>query len=275
MKKHLRKIGSYIRAFYMIAPFFIGIYCYYPVYLSQADRRYPLLDAVYDALMLYSGSTASGVEIGWLLQIARYLALAAMLRILVGVFNRTADVINRLKLCSAGSTAVYGDSEYADYLYGSLPAGQRIRGTDKFIGGASRYLLMFSEDEKNLAFFHEHYGRMKDADVYILLDGVSGLSIGSPRVTVFSIAENCARQYWREYPVKADERIALIGFGDIGSNLLLYGLQVNLIDPSQHMEYHVFGDGSEFRREHTELEQMTPSVRGMIKKVAHLVKVEE
>lgn len=258
MKKLLKKFGGFIRVFYMIAPFFLGIYCYYPVYLEQADRRYPLLDAIYDSLKLYSGSTASGVEIGWLLQIARYLALAAMLRILVEVFNRTADVINRLKLCTADSTAVYGDSEYAGYLYGSLSARQRIRGADKFIGGASRYLLMFSEDEKNLAFFHAHYARMKGAEVYIMLNGVSGLSIGNPRVTVFSIAENCARQYWREHPVKSDERIAIIGFGDIGSNLLLYGLQVNLIDPAQHMEYHIFGDGSGFRGEHTELDRMGP-----------------
>ncbi len=258
MKKQLKKISGYIKYFYMIAPFLVGIYCYYPVYLEQTDRRYPLLDAIYDSLKLYSGTTANGVEIGWLLQIGRYLALAVMLHILVAVFNRTADVINRLKLCTADSTAVYGDSEYAGYLYGSLPASQRIRGGDKFIGGAFRYLLMFSDDEKALAFFHEHYEQLRNADVYIMLNGVSGTSIGSPRVTVFSIAENCARQYWREYPVESEERIALIGFGDIGSNLLLYGLQVNLIDPAQHMEYHVFGDGSAFRREHTELGEMAP-----------------
>lgn len=258
MKKYVKKIGSFIRVFYMVAPFFMGIYCYYPVYSGQADRRYPMLDAIYDSLKLYSGSTASGVEIGWILQIARYLALAAMLRILVAVFNRTADVINRLKLCMTDSTVVYGDSEYAGYLYGSLPARQRIRGADKFIAGASRYLLMFSDDEENLAFFHAHYGRMKGAEVYIMLNGVSGMSIGNPQVIAFSIAENCARQYWRDYPVKADEKIAILGFGDIGSDLLLYGLQVNLIDPAQHMEYHIFGDGSEFRKEHTELDRMTP-----------------
>ncbi|MCH5347932.1 MAG: hypothetical protein J1E40_01285 [Oscillospiraceae bacterium] len=50
----------------------------------------------------------------------------------------------------------------------------------------------------------------------------------------------------------------MIGFDNVEKNLLIYGLQMNLIDPNQHFEYHIYGDGSGFRREHTELDKMLP-----------------
>ncbi len=259
MKKNvLKKTAKLIKEIWMILPFFLALYCYYPVFLTQANRRYPLLDAIYEALRIYRGFTSSGVEVGALLEIARYMALAAVVRILIALFSKAEDLINWLKLRTTRSTVVYGDSEYAGYLFESLPPSQRIRGGKRFIAGASRYLLMFSEDEKNIAFFHAHYRQIKDQNVYIMLNGVSGQNIDNPRITAFSIAENCARWYWRTYPVLANEKIAVIGFGDIGSNLLLYGLQVNLIDPAQHMEYHIFGDSGEFRKEHIELDKMAP-----------------
>ena len=90
------------------------------------------------------------------------------------------------------------------------------------------------------------------------MEGISRQNIENPLISVFSIAENCARQYWKDYPVTCNEKIAIIGFGDVGKNILLYGLQMNLIDPAQHLEYHIYGDGRTFRREHTELGHMEP-----------------
>lgn len=117
---------------------------------------------------------------------------------------------------------------------------------------------MFSGDEKNLAFFTRHYAALQGKKVYIMLDGVARQSIEDPMVTVFSLVENCARQYWKDHPVLHNERIAILGFGPVGQNLLLYGLQMNLIDPAQHLEYHIYGDGTAFCREHTMLDRMAP-----------------
>lgn len=91
-----------------------------------------------------------------------------------------------------------------------------------------------------------------------MLEDISRQNIENPLVTVFSIAENCARQYWKDYPVVRNEKIAVIGFENVGKNILLYGLQMNLIDPGQHFEYHIYGDGTEFRQEHTRLDRMDP-----------------
>lgn len=257
MKKTLHLIKRAISVLYKVLPFFIGLYCYYPAFCRQ-DRLYPFLDTVYAAIKLYSGSTEGDIPVGGALQLARFLALAATLSILVTALDRMNDLINWFKRLQPGATAVYGDSPYAAQVRASLPPRLRLRSGERFTPGASRYVLMFSGDAQNLAFYSQHYEDLRDKNVYIMLEDISPQSIENPRVSVFSIAENCARQYWQTYPPAGSERVALVGFDSVGKNLLLTGLQVNLIDPRQHFSYHVFGDGAAFRRQYTELDRMAP-----------------
>lgn len=258
MKKVFSVLAKVISILYKVLPFVIGIYCYYPFFKSMDGRQFPLLDSIYESLKLYSGSTASGVEVSGLLELARFLALAATLSILISAFNRMTSVVNSLKIMSGDATAVYGNSLYADKLYESMNKNRRIRGENKLIKNASRYMLMFSSDVENIRFYNKNYDYLKNKNVYIMLNDVSRQNIENNRVTVFSIAENCARQYWRDNPVEKSERIAIVGFGNVGANILLYGLQVNIIDPSQHFEYHIFGNGELFCAQHTELDKMKP-----------------
>lgn len=217
-----------------------------------------MLDSVYSSLKLYGGTTESGMEIGILLEIARFMALAATFSILMSTFNKIGDLVDWFKLHLSNSTVVYGDSSYAEYIFAGLSPKKRIRGGKKFVKNASKYLVMFSCDAENLEFYNRYYKYLKDKNVYIMLEDVSRQNIENPLITVFSIAENCARQYWRDYPVETSEKIAIIGFENLGKNILLYGLQVNLISLEQHFEYHIYGDGADFRREHTQLDKMTP-----------------
>lgn len=255
MKKILQWLKRTASVLYKILPFFIGLYCYYPAF---QDHLYPFLDTIYSSIKLYSGSTADGIPVNAPLQLARFLAIAATLSVLVSALDRMNDLINWFKCLQPGATAVYGDSPYAARVYASLPPRLRLRSGERFTPGASRYVLMFSGDAQNLAFYSQHYEVLRDKTVYIMLEEISRQSIENPRVIVFSIAENCARQYWRDYPPAASERIALAGFDSVGQNLLLTGLQMNLIDPHQHFSYHVYGDGTAFRRQHTELDRMAP-----------------
>lgn len=257
MKKISEKIVKFLSVMYKILPFFLGIYCYLP-HFEKNSHDHALLDAIYASLKLYGGSTESGAELNLVLEIARFLALAATFSILISAFNKMSNLIDWLKLRSSDTTVVYGDSSYAGYIFKSLSARSRIRGEQKFIKNASRYLIMFSSDTQNLEFYHKNYESLKDKNVYLMLEDVARQNVENPLLTVFSIAENCARQYWRDYPVEKNERIAIIGFENVGKNILLYGLQTNLIDPDQHFEYHVYGNGREFRREHTELDKMMP-----------------
>ncbi len=259
MKKVFEKIKELFGIAYKILPLFIGIYCYYPMYAERENSIYPFWDAIYASLKLYGGSTESGVTVGGLLQFARFLALAATFSILIKIFNKMGDLVNWMKLQGVGSTVVYGDSDYAAHMYESLPPRRRIRGRDdKFIRNAARYVLLYREETAGLAFYSRHYEELKNRNVYIMLEQIDRQNIENPRLVVLNIAENCARQYWKDHPVETSEKIAIIGFDSIGKNILLYGLQLNIIDPRQHFEYHIYGDGREFRREHTKLGKMQP-----------------
>lgn len=258
MKTHSQTTQRLIRTAGRLVPFFIGLYCYYPAFLQQNDHLYPFLDALYAAIKLYAGTTDGGVPVGGLLQLARFWAMAATFSILVSVLNKINELINWSRLFDPNATVVYGDSAYAKYALESLDRKCRIRGEDTLIEGAARYLLMFSSDAENLAFYAMHYASLKDRKVYILLEDIARQNIENPLLTAFSLSEVCARQYWKDHPPLKSEKIAIVGFGSVGKNLLLYGLQMNLIDPGQHFEYHIYGDGDAFRREHTQLDKMEP-----------------
>lgn len=257
MKKFKQKIRRVLSLAYKMIPFLIGMFCYYPVF-TGGNHMFPFLDSVYSSIRLYSGYTESGVPVGGLLQFARFLALAATLGILIGALNKMNDLINWFKLFHPKATVVYGDSSYAGFILESLPSRVRIAGGGKLIDNAARYVLMFSSDAENLEFYSRNYEMLKEKNVYMMLEDISRQNIENPKISVFSMAENCARQYWKDYPVTRSEKIAIIGFENVGKNILLYGLQVNLIDPGQHFAYHIYGDGTEFRREHTELSKMAP-----------------
>lgn len=257
MKKICRVFLSSISVLYKILPFFIGLFCYTSFY-TEKGNLYPIFDAVYSSMKLYTGVTEGDIPLTAPIEIARFLASATTIGILVKALDRVMDFADWLKLKFMKPTVIYGDSDYADCVFESLGKYRRIRGGEDLLQGASRYLLMFSDDTRNLKFYNKHYEYLKDRNVCIMLDNISRQNIENTKLTLFSAAENSARQYWRSYPVEKSERIAFIGFGGVGENLLLYGLQMNIIDPAQHFEYHIFGDADEFRREHTELDKMAP-----------------
>lgn len=257
MKNIYRKLLGAASVLCKILPFFIGLYCYIPFY-SETDNVYPVADAVYSSIKLYSGSTEGEIPLTTPIEIARFLALATMLSILLNALNKITNFTNWFKLKFMKPVAIYGDSAYADYVWKSLDKYRRIRNGEKLEKGASQYLLMYSDNSRSLKFYNKYYSYLKDRNVYIMLDNISRQNIENKKLTVFSAVENCARQYWRNNPVEKSERIAFIGFGDVGESILLYGLQMNIIDPAQHFEYHIFGNAEEFAREHTELDKMDP-----------------
>ncbi len=78
-----------------------------------------------------------------------------------------------------------------------------------------------------------------------------------PKLSVFDPYSGCARLYWQRFPVaSARERIVLIGGGKYACALLEKALQHNVIDAPERLEYRVFGDFAEFRREHPCLDRV-------------------
>ncbi|MBR6114126.1 MAG: ion transporter [Oscillospiraceae bacterium] len=85
-----------------------------------------------------------------------------------------------------------------------------------------------------------------------------------PELQMFSPREAMSRQYWKEHPLKKSERtVVLIGCGENGSALLERALLTNVFEPGRSVEYHVFGDVSDFAGLHPEIvKAMTTGVPG-------------
>lgn len=63
----------------------------------------------------------------------------------------------------------------------------------------------------------------------------------------------CARLYWRSFPAADVDTVILAGSGKYAQALLESGLQINIRHPDRGIAYHVFGDWSNFRRNHPRL----------------------
>lgn len=77
-----------------------------------------------------------------------------------------------------------------------------------------------------------------------------------PGLTLFNRYECCAQEYWRSRGLEGDEkRILLIGSGEYARHLLTRGLLTNVLDARGGRSYHLFGDWSDFLRDHYCLDQ--------------------
>ena len=102
----------------------------------------------------------------------------------------------------------------------------------------------------------DNYCQAEDAaglgiETYCLTD--YGVDEISGNLHTYSNKEIISRCYWRDHPVRKDEKtIVLIGSGSIAAELLERGLVTNVFEPRRYICYHVFGDSLGFRKSHRE-----------------------
>ena len=74
------------------------------------------------------------------------------------------------------------------------------------------------------------------------------------RMQLFSPNEAMSRCYWKEHPLRKNERcVVLIGCGEAGCALLERALLTNVFEEGRLVEYHVFGDSADFVALHPEI----------------------
>ena len=75
-------------------------------------------------------------------------------------------------------------------------------------------------------------------------------------MVIFNLPDNTARSYWLDAPIEPDEKlIVFIGGGHLAYRMLERGLLINVLPDSHPLEYHLFGEWGDFRRDHFELEK--------------------
>lgn len=257
MKEYQKKMQSFLKILYSIFPFFVSLYFHIP-YFYNKQTKYPFLDSLYAAIKIYSGSIEDGIEMTLLLHIVRFMALTITLSILIKALYRISDIMQRLCLLSEKSYLVYGSSPYASKLCSDIGKIHCVRYENDHFVKAPNYVLMFPDDEQNLEFYATNYELMKNSRVYILLEDIERQNFINTDVSVFSIPECAARLYWKEHYPVSSEKIGIIGFGKTGEHILTFGLQMNIISPYQHFEYHIWGDSEEFISLHKGIDKMDP-----------------
>lgn len=253
MKEKLKRIWKPAA---IVIPFVLGM-------IGFGIAGEPVLQAIYKCICLY-GMGHSDAPANLLIELARWLAplaTAGSVVLVVKTLRRHAGGI--LARWTGKSVAVYGPEEEKAALLKELG----IRGIDmnKRPMKAHRYILLGGETE-NLDFFRNHLAK-EGKEVYLKCQALPALASDRANLHLFCPEETAARLFWQEHclyrqSVECGHRmsVVLLGFGKLGRELLLSGLQNNIFDANQHVEYHVFGEEEGFLQVYHECGQISDPI---------------
>ena len=223
------------------------------------------LDAMFSGVIMYAlnyGDSPPNLTV----QVARWTAPLATATGVALAFAPVLRLVRAKLLYRTGkSVAVYGDEEIFELLK-KAPGIRAIRGETTLLP-ANRYVL-FAEEEENLRFYMTHRPVLEQREVVLRCSSLRSQELGGGRLHLYSMEEVGARLFWkqagllRQFGESGRElHIALVGFGRLGEQLLLWGLQNNIFAPDQRIVYDVFGADEGFARLHHELASVRDPVR--------------
>lgn len=254
MKNNYKRI---LRGFIFCLPLLIGACGFY---FLEGET---ILDALFYALGFYVLNNTS-VPPNVLVEVARWTAPLVTASGIILIFAELRQRIwNWFKYIKGGSVAVYGPEEEVSRILAEL-GKKGIRGTDPCVH-AERYILLGSEEE-NFAFYQENQAMLEDKMVYMKCDSMNAWKTGA-NLKLFHDEETAARLFWKQAGLHKEAKqkqyrlkIVFSGFGRLEQELLLWGLQDNIFDADQCIEYHIFGDGSRFQAVYHELKKIEDPV---------------
>ena len=200
-----------------------------------------------------------------LIHIARWLAPLATAGSLTLIFASLGKYAKRLYArCSKKSVAVFGDEPFKSELLNQLGVNGIAIDSDALRAGS--YILVGSEEE-NLKFYQQNADMLQGKDVYLKCQTLPEQASCDPQVHLFNPEESAVRLFWKEHcPYALSEnaghrlKIAIFGFGRLGEELIVQGLQRNIFSPDQRIEYHIFGCDNGFTDTYTQLSDISDPV---------------
>lgn len=221
-------------------------------------------NSAYSCLSMYLIDYGDPTDNIWI-QLARWLAPVATAGSLSLVFASIGRFSKRLYArCSKKSVAVFGNEAEKTELLREL--GAKGVPMDKTAVHAGCYILVGSEEE-NLEFYEQNLDMLSQKDVYLKCRALPEQASCDAHLHLFSPEETAARLFWKENcPYKASAaanhhfKIAIFGFGRLGEELIIQGLQYNIFSPDQLIEYHIFGKDNGFEATHPQLSEISDPV---------------
>lgn len=252
----MKKINSITKYILIIIPFVFG-------FIGFAVLEHEsILDSVFNTIEMYLlnyGDTPPNIFI----EITRWIApLATATGVLMVAAKLQCYVHNYFVYLKGGSVAVYGpQNEKVEMLLHLGKCG--IDGGDRIVK-AERYILL-GDREWNMNFYHAHSDELHGHPIYLKSGAHTMLSTAN--IKPFCTEETAARLFWKQPYIfnqisnsKSIKQIIFIGFGELGENLLYWGLLNLIFSPTEKIEYHVFGDGKAFSAVHHGMAQISDPV---------------
>lgn len=240
-------------------PFILGIIGFY---ISGNNLR----DSVFTSILLYLfnfGDSAPNA----LVEIARWTAPLATASWVLTAFARLNTWFHNAKtnLFNSNSVAVYGDNDDADAIREMFKRTLVRHDGNSFVK-ADRYVL-YGTDEENLLFYSKHKNELCRCPVCLRTTAFNTQDLVGDRIIAFNPSQIAASLFWREndfYKISKEHNhklsICIVGFGDLGEELLVQGLQNNIFSPNQQIEYHIFGDDLSFKSIYHQIDKINDKV---------------
>jgi hypothetical protein len=147
------------------------------------------------------------------------------------------------------ATVVYSDNEWGKELLRTIKHGYMVGNTEK-AERVNNHILMFSNDINNISFYTKHEKKLKNKNVYMLMQQVDSTLLEAAddeeaALHFFNIYDLLARTYWKDNNLYAKRKqalkIAIIGYDQVGIAIFKYGFLNNIFAMDQNIEYHLWG----------------------------------
>lgn len=237
-----------------VLPFFLGVIGY-----RIAGEK--TTDAFYYSVGLY-GLNLNSSAINLWIEIARWSAPFVVGAGIIALVHRVYDYVHNRIICMyKDSTAVYSRSDAGKLLKEALP--HAVLCGDRLLNRGKEHIIMLDEDEETLCFYQKYREKLTGKKVYLCLKEIDyNMLEGNFDVIFFNVNDVIARSFWKKERLwrKAKEpgnwKIAILGFGGLGQELLYYGLLLNLFSVKQQIDYHVFGESKLYQASHDSIRTM-------------------
>lgn len=250
MKKEVtNEIFNAIRGILYIAPFLLGWYGIYQ--LGEGDWLECAYKSVQLYLMEYAVETKPINLATTVAKVTAPLVTAAFLASLLYSMLENLQIWWRLR--KKDVVVFHGDSANIDLVQKKL--GKRAIVSDRAsVLQAKRHVLMFNEDVDMYHFINKNGAKLLhegEKSIFLCSEKILRGCYENSNIIVCNVAENCARNYWKKYPIRmkdgengpefVDEKILLIGFDNYAQRLLTQAILKNVVSDSSSIEYHICG----------------------------------
>lgn len=235
----------------VIMIYILGMIGFYQSY------SHSILDCLYATTTLFTMSLmASTDQINIYIEIARWLAIFVSVNIIFTIVQSLyVKYQDYHHLKNKNVVVIHGNSPLVAKI--NINIKDSIVMNHNILWKAKRHIFAFQSNNEMLQYLFDHQDWFQnDQKFYLLTHTLRRGSYEKQNIILCNLAENCARLYWKQYPLQFDEEmIVIIGFDTYGKEMLNQALLLNILSTHSHVQYHIFGSGAEYLSHHYQLHQ--------------------